>query len=393
MLYAAPCSIRLTRAERNLINRQPANARTADPENCSLKTKLLITGICGFVGSTIARAIASSGITSEITGIDNFSRAGSEMNRRPLADLGIRVMHGDIRVASDVESLPAADWVIDAAANPSVLAGVDGKTSSRQLIEHNLAGTINLLEYCKRHGAGLNMLSTSRVYSIPGLAKLPMDVVEDAYVPNPNQSFPVGITSAGVNEQYTTAPPVSLYGSTKVTSEHLALEYGETFGYPVWINRCGVMAGAGQFGHPAQGIFAYWIHSYHEKSSLKYIGFGGTGHQVRDCLHPRDLVALMQQQFAEPLKTNKSRTVNVSGGIANSRSLKQLSNWCDTSIGPRRIERTPEVRPFDIPWMVLDSARCQQTWDWHPTTPIESILEEISDFATNNPDWLALSRS
>ncbi len=75
---------------------------------------------------------------------------------------------------SDLETLPAADWVIDAAANPSVLAGVDGRTSSRQLIEHNLHGTLNLLEYCKRHKAGFILLSSSRVYSIPALAGLPL---------------------------------------------------------------------------------------------------------------------------------------------------------------------------------------------------------------------------
>ena len=39
---------------------------------------------------------------------------------------------------ADVEALPRCDWVIDAAANPSVLAGVAADGSSRQLIEHNL---------------------------------------------------------------------------------------------------------------------------------------------------------------------------------------------------------------------------------------------------------------
>jgi CDP-paratose 2-epimerase len=37
--------------------------------------------------------------------------------------------------------------VIDAAANPSVLAGVDGQSSSRQVFDHNLSSTIHLLEY------------------------------------------------------------------------------------------------------------------------------------------------------------------------------------------------------------------------------------------------------
>jgi CDP-paratose 2-epimerase len=84
------------------------------------------------------------------------------VERRKSAAANSDFRHLDIRNASDINSLPPADWVIDAAANPSVLAGVDGKTSSRQLIEHNLLGTINLLEYCKAHRAGFVLLSTSR---------------------------------------------------------------------------------------------------------------------------------------------------------------------------------------------------------------------------------------
>ncbi len=84
------------------------------------------------------------------------------------------------------------------------------------------------------------------------------------------------MTRQGVSEQFSTSAPVSLYGATKVTSEQLALEYGDAFGFPVWINRCGVMAGEGQFGRIDQGVFAYWLHSWREGRPLKYIGFGAT---------------------------------------------------------------------------------------------------------------------
>jgi CDP-paratose 2-epimerase len=353
---------------------------------------ILITGICGFVGSTLAREFKFSHPDIEITGLDNFSRAGSWTNKEQLHKLGITIVYGDIRNSSDFETLPKCDWVIDAAANPSVLAGIDGKTSSYQLVQHNLIGTVNILEYCKKHNAGFTLLSTSRVYSIPGLANLQMDVNDGAFIPMLKQIFPQGISNYGVDETYSTQPPVSLYGSTKVTSEHLALEYGETFGFPVWINRCGVMAGAGQFGHPAQGIFAYWIHSFVEQQPLKYIGFGGSGHQVRDCMHPRDLVSVMIKQFNEPLKTNKPRTLNFSGGIDNSMSLKQLSNWCNENISRNVVESANADRPFDIPWMVLDERKAQQVWDWTPQTSIGNILNEINHFALNNKDWLKLSK-
>ena len=62
-----------------------------------------------------------------------------------------------------------------------MLAGVDGKTSSRELVDHNLTGTVNMLEYCKAHKAGFILLSTSRVYSIAPLAALPVTVAHDAF--------------------------------------------------------------------------------------------------------------------------------------------------------------------------------------------------------------------
>jgi CDP-paratose 2-epimerase len=129
--------------------------------------KVLITGICGFVGSALARRIKQRDPETEILGIDNLMRAGSEMNRR-FDEIGIAVFHGDVRCASDIEGLPRADWVIDAAANPSVLAGL--RSGTRQLIEHNLLGTVNVLEYCRRHRAGFLLLSTSRVYAIRPLS-------------------------------------------------------------------------------------------------------------------------------------------------------------------------------------------------------------------------------
>ena len=142
--------------------------------------RVIISGVCGFVGSTLARFFIEQDSGIEVAGFDNFIRAGSELNRRALQALGVRVTHADLRVQSDIDALPAADWVIDAAANASVLAGVDGRTNRRQIVEHNLLGTVQLLEYCKTHRAGFALLSTSRVYAIPPLAALPMRVEDDA---------------------------------------------------------------------------------------------------------------------------------------------------------------------------------------------------------------------
>lgn len=350
--------------------------------------RILITGICGFVGSTLARELLVTG--HEIVGLDNFIRPGSEFNREELTRRGAKLYHADLRAASDLEVLPPTDWVIDAAANPSVLAGVDGKTSSRQLIEHNLCGTINMLEYCKEHQAGFTLLSTSRVYSIAPLAALPVKVVNQAFQPK-DGALPTGLTVEGLAELFSTTPPISLYGSTKLASESLSLEYGETFEFPVFINRCGVLAGAGQFGRADQGIFSYWINSYLRKKPLHYIGFDGQGHQVRDCLHPRDLVPLMEKQFVAPKVSSEDRIINVSGGSASAMSLRQLSHWCAGRFGLHEVGANPVPRPFDIPWVVLDSAKATRLWGWQPLILKEDILEEIALHAEAHPEWLDLS--
>jgi CDP-paratose 2-epimerase len=351
--------------------------------------RILISGICGFVGRTVAEALLASGHT--VAGFDNFIRPGSEGNRNDLKKLGAKLLHADLRAASDIDALPDADFVIDAAANPSVLAGVDGQTSSRQLVEHNLCGTINLLEYCKARRAGFILLSTSRVYAIAPLAGLPVAVRSGAFVPDPARTLPPGLTASGLDETFSTAAPLSLYGATKLASEAMALEYGETFGFPVFINRCGVLAGAGQFGRADQGIFAYWINSWLQRRPLRYLGFGGQGHQVRDCLHPRDLVPVLVRQLAAPKLPAADRLANFSGGAASAMSLRQLSDWCAGRFGPHTVVADGSPRPFDIPWIVLDHAKATRLWDWRPATPVADVLEEIAEHAEQHPGWLDLS--
>ena len=401
---------------------------------------LLITGICGFAGSVIARGLLEHLPGIRITGIDSLIRKGSETNLEPLRALSIDVRLGDIRNEEDLAALPAADWVLDCAANPSVLAGVDGQTSAKELLDHNLGGTIHLLEYCRRHKAGFILLSTSRVYSIPPLASLPVEVVDGAYRPQDAQKAQNGIQSGslvnplsavanpstassdsqsvnlvplvannsasaynplcslvatpglsrmGVSESFSTEPPISLYGSSKKCSELLALEYGMTFDFPVRINRCGVLAGAGQFGKADQGIFSFWIHSWARRKPLKYIGFGGGGHQVRDCLHPRDIVPLLIAQMGDPGR-KVDPILNVSGGAESAMSLAQLSAWCTERLGPHEVDADTNPRPFDIPWMVLDSSAVKEAWGWTPSTSRNAILEEIAQHAEQHPEWLEL---
>jgi CDP-paratose 2-epimerase len=349
--------------------------------------KLLITGICGFVGSSLARALAERLEGVEVIGVDNLSRAGAESNRARLRRAGVKLFHGDLRMASDLEALPDAEWVIDAAANPSVLAGVDGRSSSRQLVEHNLWGSVNTLEYCRARRAGLVLLSSSRVYSIAALAGLPVRPDGDAFDLDVSGALPAGTGAEGISEAFPVTAPVSLYGATKLASETMALEYGATFGFPVWVNRCGVLAGVGQFGTAEQGIFSYWLHAHASRRPLRYIGFGGHGWQVRDAFHPDDLAELIVAQMRQSGPSGAS-VWNVGGGIHNAMSLARLTAWCDRRFGAFAPVAAPAPRLFDVPWLVMDSGAARERFGWRPVRNIDAILEEIAGHVRDNPGWL-----
>jgi len=344
--------------------------------------RILITGACGFVGSCLAKELLATPIPPRIWGLDNFMRAGSRANQKPLASLGVELLEGDIRSSADLAKIPKVDWVLDCAAEPSVLAGTSGKMSSMDLLDHNLIGTIQMLEFCKQHNAGFILMSTSRVYSIPPLTSLPVESVQGAFRP---KSFrpEIGLTEKGISELFPTTPPASLYGTSKRCSELLALEYADAFEFPVWINRSGVLAGQGQFGKADQGILSFWIRSWRDKKPLKYIGFDGKGSQVRDCLHPRDLVSVLLAQLRGEKPKNPGdgldpRICNFAGGLTNHFSLNQLSQWCRENLGPHEVSSDPNPRPYDLPWVVLDSSRATRLWNWRVRTALPDILKEIS---------------
>jgi len=353
--------------------------------------KILVSGGCGFVGARLCRRLVEAIPGAAVTVLDSLRRRGSETSRPELERLGVRVRHGDVRVAGDVEAVGPFDWLVDAAAEPSVLAGTGTGTGRRELVDHNLLGTVNLLEAAARHGAGVVFLSTSRVYSIPALASLPL--VERAprgaaaYALDESRALPGGVGPGGVTEAFSTAPPLSLYGATKLAGELLALEYAHAVGTPLVIDRCGVMAGAGQFGRADQGIFSWWIHAWAARRPLSFIGFGGHGLQVRDCLHPDDLAALVQLQMATA-RGGEPELGNVSGGAPSATSLAELSAWCAGRLGPQAPGAVAETRPYDVPWLVLDHGRVTARHGWRPTRTAHDIFEEIAEHARREPHWL-----
>ena len=311
---------------------------------------IFITGICGFVGSTVTLAIRNLKPDAKISGIDNFCRPGSETNRRRLQDAGMLAAHADVRCTSDFESLPGCDWIIDAAANPSVLAGT---AAAQQPAAHGAQYLRRgeFVEYARRTKAGFLLLSSNRVYNIPALTKIPLKVQDRGVFLDNSQPLPAGISARGIGEGFDSAASIALRRD-EVGFRALALEYGHAFGFPVVVDRCGVLAGETQFGVPEQGIFSFWIRMYAPRRPLKYLGFDGTGHQVRDALHPRDLAELLLRQIENP-QLSSGKIWNIGGGAANAMSLASLA------ASARKPSENTRVKPM----VRRDHSTCLG-WSW-----------------------------
>lgn len=344
---------------------------------------ILVTGGAGFVGSNLAMGVQQQYPDARVVALDNLKRRGSELNLPRLKRAGIEFVHGDIRSPEDIAATGDADLLLECSAEPSALAGYG--ESPRYLLDANLGGTINCLEYARQCGASMIFLSSSRVYPIAALYALDYSETETRFELHANQSAP-GATASGITEDFPLEGRRTLYGATKLASELIIQEYVSMYDMRAVIDRCGVIAGPWQMGKVDQGVVALWAARHYFKLPLQYIGFGGTGKQVRDVLHIEDLIDLVVHQM-ENLDTLNGAVLNVGGGRKCSTSLVELTRLCAEKTGNEvSITAVPETTDADIPIYLTDNARVRDRCGWSPKRTMEDIVGDIVDWIDTNCD-------
>jgi CDP-paratose 2-epimerase len=335
--------------------------------------RVLITGGSGFVGANLCVALAERHPGWQIVAFDNLKRRGSELNLPRLRAAGVRFVHGDVRSQGDLLALERVDAIVECSAEPSALAGVHD--SPDYLVQSNLFGAYHCLELARRDDAQVVFISTSRVYPYGALDAQPF--VEAA------TRFEL-TAGRGVSENFPLEGPRTLYGATKLAAEHLVTDYAAVLGLPVVINRCGVIAGPWQMGKVDQGVFTYWVLAHHTGRPLQYIGYGGTGKQVRDLLHVDDLVELIDLQLSSP-DVWAGRTLNVGGGREVSLSLAETTALCQELTGNQvPVGVADSDRPGDVRIYLTDASRLLALTDWRPRRSPADILADIAHWVREN---------
>ena len=337
------------------------------------------------MGASIARRLKDRYPDRRVVVVDNLKRRGSELNLSDFKRRGIEFVHGDIRNPDDLAAVEGSfDRLIEASAEASVLAGLNSEPS--YLLHTNLTGTLNCLEFARKRCDAVIFLSTSRVYSIPALKALPLTAGDERLDLDECETLPLGCSVDGISETFETTRYRSLYGATKLASELIIQEYSELFDLHAVVNRCGVIAGSGQWGKADQGVYTMWVARHYFEKPLRYIGFGGTGKQVRDLLHPDDLFALIDLQ-SERMQEYAGEVFNVGGGLQGSTSLRQYTKLCREVTGREvEISADPETGKVDVPYYVTDNSKVTSSTGWRPKTGIREIATDVFEWLKAEED-------
>ncbi len=348
-------------------------------------SKILITGGAGFVGSTLCIKLKEKYPSYTIVAFDNLKRRGSELNLIDFQKLGIEFIHGDIRNNEDILAVGTFDVLIEASAEPSVTAGLDSDPT--YVINNNLYGSINCFNACLKHNAKLIFLSTSRVYPIDPIEKANFTEQETRFIFDEKQNQN-GISEKGISERLSLDGARSFYGTTKLSSEMFIQEYAAFYGLKAAVTRFGVIAGPRQMGKTDQGVVTLWMAKHYWNQSLKYIGYGGTGKQVRDILHVDDLVDLIDLQIHE-IEKFSGKIYNVGGGLQNSASLQEMTAICEKITGNKiTIGSETQTRPADLRMFVTDNSLIEKEIGWKPKKSVETVFTDIFHWIKENEKQL-----
>ncbi|MFN4026033.1 MAG: NAD-dependent epimerase/dehydratase family protein [Flavobacterium sp.] len=349
--------------------------------------KIVVTGGAGFVGSTLCLQLKAKYPSYEVVAFDNLKRRGSELNLSDFQKAGIPFFHGDIRNNEDLQAIGSFDVLVEASAEPSVTAGLDSDPT--YVINNNLYGSINCFNTCLKHKAKLIFLSTSRVYPIDWIENAHFKEEATRFVFEEKQST-AGISQKGISEALSLEGARSFYGTTKLASELFIQEYAAFYGLQAAITRFGVIAGPRQMGKTDQGVVTLWMAKHYWNQSLKYIGYGGTGKQVRDILHVDDLVELIDLQIHQIQKFT-GKIYNAGGGLDNSTSLLEMTNICQKITGNTiKIDEVAETRTADLRIFVTDNSSIESATGWKPKKSVETVFQDIYDWIKANESQLEL---
>ncbi|MHA3116502.1 UDP-glucose 4-epimerase GalE [Acinetobacter sp. ANC 4635] len=331
---------------------------------------ILVTGGAGYIGSHTCIALLAAGY--EVVVLDNLSNSSPEALQRvqKIAGKSLKFIEGDIRDSQVLDQI-FAEQAIDAVIH---FAGLKAVGESQQIpltyFDHNISGSINLVQAMQRAGVFRLVFSSSAT------------VYGDAH-PSP------------LNENMPTAMPNNNYGYTKLVVEQMleklaASDERWSFALLRYFNPVGAHP-TGHIGEDPQGIpnnlmpyITQVAVGKREKLSIfgnDYDTPDGTG--VRDYIHVVDLANAHVCALKNRLQQQGCRAWNI--GTGRGFSVLEIKNSFEQINGVTIAFEFAPRRAGDIATCFADNARAIVELGWQPQYQLEDMLKHSWNWQKQNP--------
>ena len=293
--------------------------------------RVLVLGGCGFIGSHVVDVLVERGIRVRV--LDRQPEAF----RPPVAK--VEYVRGDF---SDTALLSEALMGVDAVAHlVSTTVPATSNLNPVADINGNLVNTVRLLEAMRAVGVSniVYLSSGGTVYGIP----LTDPISED---------HPLN--------------PISSYGIVKSTIEKYLYLENYLHGLRHCVLRASNPYGPRQGHGGVQGVIGTYLWRIARGEPIEIWGDGSI---VRDFIHVRDIAELC----ADALTSTVSGVFNA--GYGEGTSILDIVHLIGEAVGYDLVPVFKPGRKFDVPRVVLDTARVREHLGWTPKVTLKAGIE------------------
>lgn len=302
--------------------------------------KILVTGGAGFIGSHLVRQLMEAG--DEVISLDNLS-TGLRENLPENARLEVMDTHDD--KVEDLFREEHFDAVVHLAAQTLVS---DSMVDPENDMYQNIAGTVHILECCRKYGVKRVIFSSS--------AATYGDVDEKA-LPLP-ETLP--------------QEPLSFYGLTKMTVEKYLALYHLAYGLHYVVLRFANVYGERQGDGGEGGVISIFAKRLAKGEGITIFG---NGKQTRDFVYAGDIAKGIRLALTTE---NADTCYNLS--TQTETSLNDLVTILSKVTGKQITPSYGPTREGDIYRSALANEKAVKNLHWIPEMPLEEGLKRTYEY-------------
>ena len=321
--------------------------------------RIFITGVAGFIGSTLAHLLLDQG--HEVAGIDSLNDYHDPTLKNARLDRlierhGFSFTHGKIETSDVLADLFATgyDAVVHLAAQAGVRYSIE---NPRAYLEANLIGTFELLEAARAHPPKHMLLaSTSSAYGA-------------------NTDMPYHETQRADHQ-------MSFYAATKKSNEAMAHSYAHLFNLPITMFRFFTVYGP--WGRPDMALFKFTDAILNDRPIDVY----NHGQMKRDFTYVDDLVRALSMLIdaapvtGQPASENDSlspvapfRVLNIGNNAPV--ELGAFIRAIEHSCGKEAVKNMMPMQPGDVPATWADTTLLHALTQYKPSTTVEEGVDHF----------------